>query len=462
MKALLRFASVNPAGVEAAFWSEAYALLLRGCAGMTNGAALQEAGEFVVSNKLRPVGRDLLAMLCNQGRPEIVPPLLVVLERGADDMRSVAAELRRRAAQALIAITGQNYGENATNWEGWWEKNRDAKLRGPDTSGSSGGGTVALDRSRGDEWEEVKKGAKVLVLGAGTACKCGKGHDLDRIDHAAQKLGLQVVLVDKPAFERDDCRLEDVLAILANCTHIREHCICPDCKPSKNYSGDRLFKCECPTDRHEPYTYVLGEKGVKKIRRYVEGGGYLFAEDWCMEDFVERAFGEFVRHGSVRTADEEVPVAPAAGAMTHPYLRKLFFRGWRPKEGSGTVSEKELHEVLHTWKIDAETRTIKVVDPNRVVTLLTSPHLEKVAQGNDAVAVTFSVGTPDGRPPIATTGEIQLDRAKLAGGRVLYVLSHFGKQKSQEDEYSLQNLLINFLTEAYARKTAGGERRKKK
>jgi hypothetical protein len=40
----------------------------------------------------------------------------------------------------------------------------------------------------------------------------------------------------------------------------------------------------------------------------------------------------------------------------------------------------------------------------------------------------------------------------MQGGRVLYVLSHFGKQVSAQDEYSLQNLLINFLIEANERR----------
>ena len=40
----------------------------------------------------------------------------------------------------------------------------------------------------------------------------------------------------------------------------------------------------------------------------------------------------------------------------------------------------------------------------------------------------------------------------MSGGRVMYVLSHFGKQKSKKDEYALQNLLLNFLLEASERR----------
>jgi len=197
---------------------------------------------------------------------------------------------------------------------------------------------------------------------------------------------------------------------------------------------------------------VLGEKGVRKIKKYVETGGYLFAEDWCMEDFLERAFGDYAAHGSVRQ-ESEVEVFPQAGAATHPYLRKIFFKA---VEGEpGTVTESDLLENHHVWKIDRETRTIRIRDPKRVATLLTSPKLGEYADGDDAVAITFTVGSDDAkRAAVATTGEVQQDRTKMSGGRVLYVLSHFGKQKSQDDEYSLQNLLINFLVESNERRGA--------
>ncbi len=200
--------------------------------------------------------------------------------------------------------------------------------------------------------------------------------------------------------------------------------------------------------------YVLGDKGLAKIKKYLENGGYLFAEDWCMEDFLGKAFPDLVTHGGVRPQDEEVPVLPKAGAATHPYLKKIFFKP--PTVKQGTVTETDLEKISHTWKIDKETRTIRIKDPKRVVTLLSSPHLEKYAQGDDAVAVTFLAGKGKeaAAPAVSTGGEVQQDRSKMAGGRVLYVLSHFGKQKSASDEYSLQNLLINFLVEANERRGA--------
>jgi hypothetical protein len=201
----------------------------------------------------------------------------------------------------------------------------------------------------------------------------------------------------------------------------------------------------------------MGEKGIAKIKKYVEGGGYLFAEDWCMEDFVEKAFGDYVAHGSIRPQDEAVPVMPKAGAASHPYLKKIFFKP--PKETRDTVSETDLDKVAHKWKIDKETRTIKVKDPAAVTVLLTSPELGKAAMGDDAVAVTWGVtptaskgGSGNSKKDVSTGPVPEQDRKKMTGGRVLYVLSHFGKQDSQEDEFALQNLLINFLVEANERR----------
>jgi len=201
--------------------------------------------------------------------------------------------------------------------------------------------------------------------------------------------------------------------------------------------------------------YVLGDKGVARIKRYVEGGGYLFAEDWCMEDFVAKAFGDYILPGSIRP-DEIVTVLPKAGAASHPYLKNIFFKP-PSAEPRTTVTEEDFEKIGHSWKIDKETRTIIVRDPKRVAILLTSPDLEKKSKGEDAVAVTFGVTPVDpkdkGKKDTTTGNEvISQDRKKMQGGRVLYVLSHFGKQVSAQDEYSLQNLLINFLIEANERR----------
>lgn len=195
---------------------------------------------------------------------------------------------------------------------------------------------------------------------------------------------------------------------------------------------------------------MLGKEGLDRIRKYVDGGGYFFAEDWCMEEIVEKIWPAYVGTGHLRK-DELVPVLPKAGSATHPYLKKIFFKD--PEMTRDTVTEGDLIKLTHQWQIDKDSRTIRVKDPKHVVTLLTSPVLEKTARGDDAVAVTFiPAKKKPKKPAVATSGAVQQDRGEMTGGRVLYVLSHFGKQKSEDDEYALQNLLINFLVEAADRR----------
>ncbi len=479
IKALLAAAAKGPEKDDAG-WAEASSVMLNAAATFAAPAALAELGEFIVRHKEKPIARDAMAAVGNHAQKGIDAVCVRVLEAGTADLKIMAADhliaiagkaqvpsliaalkanetdagdLKRRLGRALTALTGRDYGDSVTNWQGWWDSNKDKDWEPKDGAAGGGTGTATdgLDRSRMSEFERLKKTGTVLVLEAGTGCKCGKNHDLDHIDEVTEKMGLKTERITKAELDRrDDLKLDRYVAILANCTHIREHCACPLCKPG-NYSGNRLFSCVCPENRHDPVRYVLGEKGLARLKAYLEGGGYLFAEDWCMEDFVARAFPELVTNGSTRP-DELVTVLPKPGSAGHPYLRKIFFRP-PPSEPRETVTEEDFEKIGHTWKIDKETRTIRIKDPARVTTLLVSPELKKAAQGDEAVAITFealpsAVKSKGAAPaPLAS-----MDRSRMRGGRVLYVLSHFGKQSATSDEYALQNLLINFLVEASERR----------
>jgi hypothetical protein len=494
LEMLLKYAA-RPGGEEAA-WMELYWLLLNGAAAMSAPEAMEAASDFILKNKARIISRDLMVSLIQQGHPGTRHAMHRILEKGEDDLRVMAADhlvdvgdrssidlliatmkahgkkndtLNRRCGDALQAITGQLFGDSLTNWDGWWGANKgNPELKLPErVPGKRSTGTAAdtLTGSREGEYERLLKG-KVLVLQAGSKYCCGHSHDLDNIDRMAQKLGLTVDVIDKGDFENPEKNkvpnLDDYVAILSNCTHIREHCNklkCPDCKPGAA-GADRLSQCACPKNFHPSSTYTLSKRGIEMVKLYVEKGGYVFAEDWCMEDFVGKAWGDYVTHGPTRP-EETVTVLPKSGMASHPYLRKIFFKA--PTETRGTVTETDLAKVDHQWKIDKDTRCIKIVDPARVTVLLVSPELKKYAQGNEAVAVTFAVGGKDGKKPaVASGGQVQQDRGQMSGGRVMYVLSHFGKQKSEEDEYTLQNLMLNFLFEASERRAHYETRKKEK
>lgn len=470
--------------------SDCLLTVLNAAASFQDPAALAVFADSIVSQKNRHFARDAMAAACNHAHKGLLPLCFKVLEGGSDDLKLMALDpilshgdktsvelliksmkasekgsegVLIRIGRALTSFTGQDYGGSITNWTGWWDNNKDKDWEVKAVSGGGSTGTVtdSLDRSRMTEVELLKKTAKVLVLGAGTGCKCKKDHDLDHIEKVTEQMGLQTTVVNKTEFEKmDDAQLNGFIAILGNCTHIREHCICPLCKPG-DVGADRLYKCVCPKNEHESARYVLSEKACQKIRKYVEGGGYLFAEDWAMEDYVQKAFSEFVIIGSVRPKDEIVSVVPKAGSSSHPYLKKIFTAALREREKGATVTADDLDKISHSWKIDKETRTVHIRDP-RVVTLLCSPELHKTAKGDDAVAITFGVmpgtasagGAPKKNAPVATGGELSHNRKAMSGGRVVYVLSHFGKQGASSDEHSLQNLLINFLIEANDRRAS--------
>lgn len=202
---------------------------------------------------------------------------------------------------------------------------------------------------------------------------------------------------------------------------------------------------------------MLDGPALDKIRRYVDNGGYLFTEDWALKEILAARFKEFVDLGPYLPG-MDVNIFPKPGAAMHPYLRRIFVKP--PKSMGGTMSETDFEKVAHTWKIDNESPAIKITNRDKVTILIYSSDVgekSKAGGGSDAVAITFAVspkpGTSSaGSDPVATGKPIEQDRAKMSGGRVLHVMSHFGKQKNQDDEFAIQNLLINFLIEANERR----------
>lgn len=255
LEMLLKYAA-RPGGEESQ-WMELYWLLLNGAAAISAPEAMEAAGEFILKNKARIISRDLMVALTNQGHAGIRHAMHRILEKGEDDLRVMAADhlvdvgdrssidlliatmkahgkkndtLNRKCGNALQTITGQLFGDSLTNWEGWWGANKaNADLKLPErAAGKRSTGTAAdtLTGSREGEYERLLKG-KVLVIQAGSKYHCGHSHDLDNIDKMAQKLGLTVDVIDKGDFENPVQNkvpnLDDYVAILCNCTHMREH-----------------------------------------------------------------------------------------------------------------------------------------------------------------------------------------------------------------------------------------------
>ncbi|MBI4230550.1 MAG: hypothetical protein HY608_06915 [Planctomycetes bacterium] len=206
--------------------------------------------------------------------------------------------------------------------------------------------------------------------------------------------------------------------------------------------GNRLVGCAGPGP-HEAHGHRFTRQGVDKIKRFVEAGGYLFTEDWEIDEVLSQAWPSLVGIGGGLAEDIPGPEAfPAPGNASHPYLERVF--GEPGRDGVNLESynvENVIDQARHNWKIDNESPEIEVKDERRVTTLLIADF--KNGHTQRPLAITFA---PAERRPSGS------DYAAAEGGRVLHVLSHFGKQTDASDERSLQNLLVNFIRECMERR----------
>jgi len=214
--------------------------------------------------------------------------------------------------------------------------------------------------------------------------------------------------------------------------------------------------------------YKFGKDSLDKLRRWVERGGHLFTEDWVLTEVLQLIFPKMVRAGDPLEGGQ-VGIRPKRGMTSHPLLRGVFVPpvkitgnwggdedddldedeeydpaqeddpGDNDERGGTTVAggenpeddlpipDPEIVAVRHQWQIDRESPSLEIRSRS-VEILMHSEDLEEQC-GNGAVAVSFP--------------------AKQ--GKVLHVLSHFGKQGSGDDEATIENLLVNFLIEVKIR-----------
>jgi hypothetical protein len=500
MRSLLDFLEKMPATEDALYWS-----LLSGVISFVDREALDELGDFLKRSKSRPIARDILVGFAKNGSAHAVLAAKPLLLDAPMDIRLLAAAKvsrikSRDAVDALIELlkaeekvnpdkptelawiaieglnlsTGQNYGHNSVNWEGWWAKNRDKPLTGG--TGHQGGGSTAVDFlkmspdvKRKEAFIGVEKAPEkaVVVLSGEYTKKHQRDYNKDHMEQVLQSMGIPHTVVRREDFPGYD--LSGVGALLINCTQYLKHCICPTCVPSGEVNN-RLYKCS-GCGKHIEFKAELTGEDIKKITSFVQKGGYLFCEDWAVREVIERAFPKYIVT-STKLKEGTADVLPSRGMGTHPYLRGIFqpkvieaphfAEIESPEDGEGekkkptTVVVKpppdpdapgeeaqkpEPLSVKHIWQIDDESYAFKIMDAQAVVPLLASGTLQKIAGGNGTVAAAFRPGSPI---PPAQPG------ARGAPGVVMAVLSHFGDQSSLEDEVSIQNLLLNFLIDANA------------
>ena len=254
--------------------TDVYWILVRACSAFSNTNALKSVTEYVLQNKAKPVARDLSMALQNNFTSGCEEVMLEIVREGPEDLKILAldhladiggratcaaiiealkkdaeksGEVRRRMCLVLRSITKENYGESASNWIGWWEANGSKDWK---TLSKSTAGTSDLGATRAEELGRLAKDNKVLILHAGTKCKCKKDHDLDpNLDNVLRNLGIRFDKITKDQMDAANgkldtgelCNLADYVAIIAICTHIREHCACTKCKPG-GVQSMRLFQ----------------------------------------------------------------------------------------------------------------------------------------------------------------------------------------------------------------------------
>ncbi|MAJ28570.1 MAG: hypothetical protein CMJ92_04105 [Planctomycetes bacterium] len=479
-----------------------YWFLLQGVAGFKGADAFTEMGEFVVRYKSKPVARDLLNALRKSRSKYVNRVIRRVFEFCPMDMQMMAVdiaaevpvrrtidvlmpilaredakekggkrpstELKRSLISALEALTMQQLGDSLINWKGWWERERSQGLKvireDAESHESTTGLARPLDPVRARQFlglEDLPPG-KVLVI-KGPRAKNGFDTNYDHIEHVLERISIPHTVIEKGEVEKSSFSFKGVAAVFINCSHIHKFCQNPDHKPGE-YTGNRMHRC-VGEGAHDEVQFKMNKDAVDKIVRYVETGGYLFTEDWCLIEVLEIGFSRYLRSGSALDGGD-FGITPEKGMTSHPLLRGVFVPPVdmsalrrkkydlddedddddakydpaqeddpgdvdldRGKTGVGNsdldapeeIEDPDIRLVEHRWKIDKESPSMDI-QSKKVQVLIDSEELRKEC-GEGAVAVTFPVKK----------------------GRVIHVLSHFGKQSSSDNEATIENLLINFL-----------------
>lgn len=480
---------------------DVYWYLLQGVAGFKGADAFTEMGEFVVRYKSKPVARDLLNSLRKTRSKYVNRVIRRVLQYCPQDMQLMAVdvaaeipvrrtvdvlmpilaredakekggkkpptELKRSLISALEALTMQQLGNSLINWEGWWERERSRGLKvirdEAENHTSTTGLARPLDPVRARQFmglEDLAPG-RVLVI-KGPRAKNGFDTNYDHIEHVLERINIPHSVVEKGELEKSSYKLNDVAAIFINCTHIHKFCQNPEHKPGE-YTGNRMHRCTGPGN-HDEIQFKMNQDAVDKIVRFVEKGGYLFTEDWCLIEVLEIGFSKFLRSGTALEGGD-FGITPEKGMTAHPLLRGVFVppvdlnalrrekydlddedddeENYDPKQeddpgdvdadrgktgvggglddGPTDIEDPDIQLIQHRWKIDKESPSLDI-QSKKVQVLIDSDELRETC-GEGAVAVTFPVKK----------------------GRVIHVISHFGKQSSSHNEATIENLLINFL-----------------
>jgi len=471
-----------------------YWLVLDGLQAFTSEEALNALYEFIIANKGKPIGSAVVTVIKDNHSPAMVNIMVKILEKGSEEQQrtvlenlsdnkikpAVAAlinflkspvcekneDLKKLTIEKIQIMLGQSVGQTAESIQEWWSKHQNDDEQAlfnqqqvetvDSNTGTAADGYAKIDRIR-----KIPKDKIIVVLSDCKGCEnIGKkppewDHNFDHVEFVLDRMKIPHTVVKKSDFDKEDYKLDDKWVVIFNCNYIRKHCVCPSCKLSNDRGGLRSGTCAPGCTQHTYVSNMLSDKGVAKVKQFVANGGYLFSEDWILEEILERGFKGIISHRNYYLKERHVNILPAPGAITHPYLKGVFERPHKSEPNANeqkpegpTISVKRLKIGEGKWKIDKDSPDIRIDKPNEVTILITAPKLKATEKDSGAVAVTFSYGKGGVIARVSGANGDPYASSKRTGGQVLHVLSHFGHQEDPTDEFALQNLILNFINES--------------
>ncbi len=415
-----------------------YWTLIVSLGGLTSEDSLNALASEILSGAVPEIRRDLVAplrlstgdavdqvlqKLLKEGAPEIqvsamdeivdrcafsAAPLLFDL---AEKDPQIERELTRRVFKALKALSKETPVGGPTEWRQWWKTVKDGLTADQrQLKAGSVGQTVAdtIRRARATDFEDLKRGSKEEILVISGAS--------DSVQDVLVSLGVPHTVVAGDRVERnEDLGLEKYAAVIVNCG--------PQGWPSTQ---------------------------IARVRKFVVDGGYLCVTDLIIQHLVKDAFpGYYVNKGGL--PDAVVSILPWRGSTGNPLLRGVEL----------PIASSKGAKPRMEWMI-APGGPALTFDPKKVVWLVDAPELA-LKKKFTSVAVTFLYGCDQQLLQQGVdTGGVYEELGQVRCGRVLCVLSHFGKQRQGEDSFALQNMLLNFLIEARDRQLMREDARGKK
>jgi len=188
--------------------------------------------------------------------------------------------------------------------------------------------------------------------------------NFDHIQDVLTTLNIPHTLIGKSELDKDTYSLDDKWILIFNSNFFFEHCCNPEHLKLAPNLISRVDVCPGPNN-HQVHSTKLSDKAIKKIRHFVEEGGYLFTEHMNIQEIIERAFKKVIVHTRFLRG-KLVKIQPASGQEQNPYLKYVFNTpyGWDLKSVPSVQ-----------WKIDDESPNIRIINKDKVTVLIVSPEL---------------------------------------------------------------------------------------